>query len=255
MKQIVFGLLLSSVCAFPAFARERVFLPQIAGFQSQPSPSAKELVRKGTRLMSSNRVDAAIESYTRAIELNPNYAEAYVNRGIAKRAKGDLEGCIDDYDKAFAINPKSIADNRFIAQAYSNRGFIRANELDVDGAIDDFTKAINITPSENEHYYKRGHALLIRGDLEDALKDLNKALSLVNAHDPSARIFIYATRGMLKFQQGKDAEGQVDIDEARRLNTDQRFQLEGYLWELEAKIEHMKQLRLKKQRSIASWNK
>src|ERR1051325_8560094 len=71
-----------------------LFLVQTGFSQAKAPASARELVRKGTLLMSSNKVDAAIESYTRAIDLSPVYAEAYVNRGIARRAKGDLAGSI-----------------------------------------------------------------------------------------------------------------------------------------------------------------
>lgn len=242
MKQVVFCLLLSSICAL---------LPQTAHLQAQASLPAKELFKRGELLMSRNRVDEAIESYSRAIELSPNYADAYVNRGIAKRAKGDLKGCVEDYEKAAAINPKSIAGNRFVAQAYSNRGFIKLGDFDVEGAIQDFTKAINIEPNEADHYYKRGQSLLLNGDLEESLKDLDKALTLINAYQALDKVLIYATRGMVKFVQGKEAEGQKDIDEARRLNKTPEFDVDGYLWSLEGKLELMRQLRLRKQRSIA----
>jgi hypothetical protein len=41
----------------------------------------------------------------RAIRLNPNLAEAFYNRGLAKRAKGDSAGGDADIAKAKQLNP------------------------------------------------------------------------------------------------------------------------------------------------------
>ena len=37
-------------------------------------------------------IQGAIEDYNKAIEINPQYAEAFNNRGIAKYALGDIAG-------------------------------------------------------------------------------------------------------------------------------------------------------------------
>ena len=41
----------------------------------------------------------AIADYTKAIEIDPNYADAYNNRGIAKDELKDYKGAIADYTK------------------------------------------------------------------------------------------------------------------------------------------------------------
>ena len=227
-----------------------LFLAQ-AGFSQVQAPApAREFVRKGTLLMSRNKVDEAIDSYTRAIDLSPNYAEAYVNRGIARRSKGDLAGSIEDYEKAASINPKSIAGNRFVAQAYSNRGYIKFNALNVDDAIKDFTIAINVDPNGYDHYYKRGLARLVNEELVQALEDLDKSISLT---DPkwSRPVLTYATRGMVKLLQGKKDDAQKDFEQSLKMNENQNFDLDGYLRSLEIQIMLRKQLRAKEQKSIA----
>ena len=70
-------------------------------------------------------VDRGIEDYTKAIELNPNYADAYNNRGVAYDKKGEGNGrqrsevavvsAIKNYNAAIGLNPG-------FAQAYYNRG-------------------------------------------------------------------------------------------------------------------------------------
>ena len=54
----------------------------------------------------SNRWDEALNAYDKAIELNPNDAPAYNNRGLAydNLDKNDL--AIADYKKAIELNPK-----------------------------------------------------------------------------------------------------------------------------------------------------
>ena len=55
-----------------------------------------------------NRGDhyGAISDYTKAIEINPQYAKAYNNRGTAKRKIGDDKGACNDYKKAISFGNK-----------------------------------------------------------------------------------------------------------------------------------------------------
>ncbi len=45
----------------------------------------------------------AIADYTKAIEINPRYADAYAGRGIVYQAKGETDSAISDYTKAIEI--------------------------------------------------------------------------------------------------------------------------------------------------------
>ena len=46
---------------------------------------------------------AAIADCTLAIRLNPNYANAYVNRSVARRASGDVDGARNDLHRAVEL--------------------------------------------------------------------------------------------------------------------------------------------------------
>ena len=59
--------------------------------------------------------DAAIESYKKALEIKPDYAEAYYNMGNALKDKDDPEAAIDSYKQALKIKPD-------YAEAYNNMG-------------------------------------------------------------------------------------------------------------------------------------
>src|ERR1035438_2183057 len=54
----------------------------------------------GNARRAKGNLDGAIADYNRAIELNPKFAYAYNNRGLAKRAKGDLDSAFADFNKA-----------------------------------------------------------------------------------------------------------------------------------------------------------
>ena len=60
-------------------------------------------------------LEGAIADLDQAIQLNPELADAYLNRGFVKQMKGDFEGAIADSNQAIGINPK-------FAEAYGNRG-------------------------------------------------------------------------------------------------------------------------------------
>lgn len=219
---------------------------------AQSRPAAKSLVVKGDLLMRRNKVAAAIESYDKAIEASPDYAEAYVRRGLARRANGDLAGSIEDYEKAASIDPKATRNNRDVAESYSNRGYNKLlKELDVDGAIADFTRAADIFPGEADHYYKRGHTRLIKEDFDGAIADLDKALVLASKGDVFLRTLIYANRGMARHLQGKEDEAKKDFDECVRLNKGLRMMLDQHLLDIQMQIEVLKRLRAERRKGIA----
>jgi tetratricopeptide (TPR) repeat protein len=50
--------------------------------------------------------DRAIADYDKTIALDPKYAIAYDNRGIAYKAKGDNDRAIADHNEAIRLDPK-----------------------------------------------------------------------------------------------------------------------------------------------------
>src|SRR5262245_51729587 len=59
--------------------------------------------------------DRALADFDKAIQLKPDYADAYNNRGEAYLDKGDKERAFADFDKAIQLKPD-------YADAYNNRG-------------------------------------------------------------------------------------------------------------------------------------
>ena len=76
-----------------------------------------------------------IEYYTKAIEIDPKFASAYNNRGLAYSIHlGEHQKAIDDYSKAIEIDPKNTV-------AYNNRGLDYVRQGFSKAACDDFYQA------------------------------------------------------------------------------------------------------------------
>jgi tetratricopeptide (TPR) repeat protein len=82
------------------------------------------------------------------IELNPNDAHAYYNRGNAYSSKADYDRAIDDYNRAIELNPKN-------AHAYYNRGVAYQSKGDYDRALADYNKAIELDSKNAAAYNSR----------------------------------------------------------------------------------------------------
>ena len=65
--------------------------------------TADAYVHRGIAYVQEREYDKAIEDYTKAIRLKPDYAGAYANRGYAYSRKGDRRRAKADRDKARSL--------------------------------------------------------------------------------------------------------------------------------------------------------
>ncbi|MBE9036861.1 serine protease [aff. Roholtiella sp. LEGE 12411] len=182
----------------------------------------------------------AIADYTKAIRLNPNYLNAYNNRGLARYSLGDNEGALSDFNQVLKINPKDADayNNRGLARsvlgdrkgaladynqalkinpnytlAYNNRGIVRNNLEDEKGALADFNQALKINPNYAEAYAGRAISRYKLGDKQGAIADYTQALQI----DPNLAP-PYAGRGIARFELGDNKGAITDFNQALRLN-------------------------------------
>ena len=110
---------------------------------SDEVPPRQEMVRsyieRGNEWLQKNRVDLAAADFDLAIELDPECAEAYHNRGLARAVSGDARAAIADFSKAIAIRPD-------LGAAYLGRAVLRLQQGDSDGAIGDLQTLTKVDP-------------------------------------------------------------------------------------------------------------
>jgi tetratricopeptide (TPR) repeat protein len=153
----------------------------------------------------------AIKTFTEAIELNPNLAEAYFRRGIcfnligedkmaiadfvqaanlsveqpdprANLWEGFTHAKLGDYLEAVRAYGNAIAASNRYTPAFVNRGLAYMQLEEFDKAIADFNEAIRLEPAQAEHYYKRGVAYARQGDYEKASASFATAIALNEKH-------------------------------------------------------------------------
>lgn len=56
---------------------------------------------------------SAIANYNKALEIDPNYAKAYNNRGLTRIEQQDYPAALADFDKGISINPSYADENPF----------------------------------------------------------------------------------------------------------------------------------------------
>ena len=67
---------------------------------------------------------AVITNYDTAIQINPNYAEAYHNRGVAKEKLGQHIAAIKDFDNAIQLTPDHLKAH-YYRKHYLNSKFVK----------------------------------------------------------------------------------------------------------------------------------
>ncbi|MGH7999834.1 MAG: tetratricopeptide repeat protein, partial [Brasilonema sp.] len=112
-----------------------------------------------------------IELFSQSIEMKPNDAIGYKNRGNSRFDLGDYQGAIEDYTQVIQMNSHEV-------DAYYNRGQARYDSGDYQGAIEDYTQVIKMNNNDADAYYNRGHARYNLGDKLGVVDDFQKAADL-----------------------------------------------------------------------------
>ncbi|MBR1806300.1 MAG: tetratricopeptide repeat protein [Selenomonadaceae bacterium] len=167
---------------------------------------ANQKLDEGNRLYYAQDYNGAIRLYGEAVELKPDFAAAYNNRGIAYDDLKQYERAIADYDAAIELDPN-------FAAAYNNRGAAYADMEQHEQAIDDYDTAIELDPNYFEAYNNRGVAYYNLGELELAIVDYSKAIEI----NPNNAV-VYLNRGVAYVMSENLQRAFADADKAIQLN-------------------------------------
>jgi tetratricopeptide (TPR) repeat protein len=85
------------------------------------TPAVTLLMSQGLRLLEAGQNDGAVESFTDAITLSPDVAEAWHQRAIARYRAGDSTGAVLDLQETLKLEPRDFAAFRTLANIASSR--------------------------------------------------------------------------------------------------------------------------------------
>jgi tetratricopeptide (TPR) repeat protein len=116
----------------------------------------------------------AESDYSKAIELTPQYSDAYISRAILYFSINQPERSINDYNHA----QRFLKDESMLGFIYNNRGNAKSMREDYEGALTDFQKAYKLDTSSITALDNIGKVLNMMNRGEEALVYFSKISEL-----------------------------------------------------------------------------
>lgn len=145
--------------------------------------------QRGLALFELRDQQGAIADYTKAIELHPQYFEAYLSRAIAYLANKNLAAALEDVQKAKILNPDSAPARQLLGLIYKQQGQVQM-------AVTAYQQAANL--------------FLIQQDEANCRRCINNYRQLQTLLPPTPQDFLAQVKQ--KITQGKSSEAMVDLD-------------------------------------------
>jgi tetratricopeptide (TPR) repeat protein len=171
-------------------------------FQATPRPRADLCLIYSETLLLAGRKEDALAQLTKALELEPRYAEAWYRRGLIDKSLGKVDQALADFQQAVRLQADAAAALVQIAMIVQERGYR-------EEAINLCTRAILMRPDYLEARYQLGLNLLMVGRNAQAAAHL----SLVAQAEPS-NVEVHGNLALALLRMGQVAPA---ITEYRRV--------------------------------------
>ena len=177
-------------------------------WQKRPQVRAYTEIRQGQTEFEQGKHRESIACFDAALELNPNLADAYLNRATVNLSLGHHKEAITDCDNALKLNPDFVV-------AYINRAVAKFFLGEAEDALDDYNAALKLNPNYAIAYTNRAAANLSLEHFEETIADCDSALEL----DPNL-VQSYVCRATAKLALEQDEAALADYDTALELAPD-----------------------------------
>jgi tetratricopeptide (TPR) repeat protein len=113
----------------------------------------------------------AIACYDKAIEINPYYADAFYNKGMALSATSKFAEAIFSYEKTLEIDSDNV-------KALNGKSWILANQYParIDEALETIKRALGIDPTDIDVLYTYGFIMEHMGSYKESVSIYNHIL-------------------------------------------------------------------------------
>ncbi len=142
------------------------------------STNATDLYKRGGTLLELKRYEEALKAYNRAVELKPEYAEAWLGKGNTLLELKRYQDALDAYDKAIQIQ-------RDYLEAWNGRGEALASLQRYEEAVNSFDAALKIKPDNLEAWEGRGNAQIKLQQYTEAIASFDKAVKIQPDYSPA----------------------------------------------------------------------
>ncbi len=178
----------------------------------QKSLQAKEHFDQGMLLFENKGYEDALNEFSLAIEIKPDYAEAYYQRGLVYISSGEDDLGMQDFEQAISIQ-SSLAKRYNEEYANLNNIYgLRASNFykDHQVAVNYFTRVIQINSEYENVYVLRGYSFFELGMYDEAISDLTIGLEKISrqiSENSIAQIYLLRARA---FDQKEDYLNAID---------------------------------------------
>lgn len=171
---------------------------------------AESYTNAGLQDVFNHNYEDALHDYTQAIEIRPDYADAYFHRAYVYRDTGHLDQAIADYTQAIKNKPE-------YAEAYFERANVYSRNVDDNKAIEDYTTAIKLKPDYWNAYLNRGFTYESNGKFDEAINDYNQ---IISSSSDQFKANAYLRRGSAYLSMKDRDRAAADFQKAIELTAD-----------------------------------
>lgn len=187
------------------------------------------------RGLKSSLASKRIAYFTAALQLNPNLVEAYEKRAIHYYFQERLNEAIQDYTRIIALEPHGVNAYLMRGQAYMKKGHgegfmaeinrlairlskqrVPSSNESLERAIHDFSRAIELYPQLASAFSYRAEAYRLIGMTDEAIRDSTTAVQLRG--NPHSTASAYATRAEIYRRLDQDELYEADLRKSIELD-------------------------------------
>jgi tetratricopeptide (TPR) repeat protein len=168
--------------------------------------NAKQFYKTGLTFVEAGNHKDAIEQFTKALNVDPEYAQAYVERARSYEAAGDLQNAADDFKRALTFEQKE-------SELYYDAARVNYSLGNFNDALELINKSIALDKKSESAFRLLSRVQMSLEDYSNSLISINKAITLKDT--PENNFY----RGQVSEKMKNYNQAEIDYNTAITKNT------------------------------------